>query len=40
MLDVKEFTENTVRMLCDWCKKNGYEFPKFSKVKPAENFKQ
>ena len=40
MLDVKEFTENTVRMLCDWCKNNGYEFPKFSKVKPNENFKQ
>jgi hypothetical protein len=27
-------------MLCDWCKKNGYEFPKFSKVKPSEDFKQ
>ncbi len=40
MLDVKEFTENTVRTLCDWCKKNGYEFPKFSKVKPTENLKQ
>lgn len=40
MLDVKEFTENTIRMLCDWCKKNGYEFPKFSKVKPSEDLKQ
>ena len=40
MLDVKEFTENTVRMLCDWCQNNGYEFPKFTKVKPSENLKQ
>lgn len=40
MLDVKEFTENTVRMLCDWCQNNGYEFPKFTKVKASEDLKQ
>lgn len=40
MLDVTEFSENTVRILCDWCKNNGYKFPTFSKFTPKENVQE
>lgn len=40
MLDVTEFSENTVRMLCDWCKDKGYKFPTFTKFTPKENMQE
>lgn len=37
MLDVTEFSENTIRILAQWCKSNGYKIPTYSKFTPKEN---
>ena len=40
MLDVTEFSDHTVRMLCDGWKDKGYKFPTFTKFTPKENMQE